>query len=451
MKKKVDLLKDDIVRLFIRFVASSVSGMIMVSLYIMADTIFIGRGVGSEGLAALNIAIPMYNILFATGLLLGIGGATALSVSIGQKQFKKVNIIFTHSIVTALFLGLLYTVAGSIFLEPLSYFLGASRENISLVKEYLRIMMMFSTSFVMVYALTPLVRNDKAPKLAMWSTIAGGFTNIVLDALFIFKFHWGMKGAAIATVISSLVSLGLLCSHFVVGGSSLKLQKLPIQTHILKRIFLNGVPSFIIEISSGMVIFTFNQVILSFIGEIGVSAYSIIANISLICIAMFTGIAQGVQPIISVNYGAKMMERANRVRNMGLVCAVILGMIFFMMGNLFPEKIVHLFTNETGELIDITVQGIHYYFIGFVLMGVNIVMGMYFQSIEASSYSTGISVGRGIGFVILGLVVLPRFFEMMGVWMTVPFAELATCILAVCLYAKQLKGSVKYRLDIKDY
>jgi putative MATE family efflux protein len=435
MSHKVDFLKDDIKKLFMKFLIPSIFGSVMVSMYILFDTIFVGRGVGSEGLAALNISIPMYNVLFASGLLMGVGGATALSISIGQKKYDKLNEIFTYSIGISFLIGALITILGSIFIDELCYFLGANTENFYLVKEYLRIVIFFSISFIMVNTLSVFIRTDKAPKLAMWGTIIGSVTNILLDAVFIFSFGWGMRGAALATVASSVLSLCLLVYyHFIRGNTKLRIIKPSFSFELLKRITLNGIPSFIIEISSGIVIFAFNSVLDSIIGTIGISAYSIIANISLICVAIFTGVAQAIQPIISINYGAQKLVRVNKVVRLGLSFAGVFGIVFFAIGILFPRPIVSLFNTDSVELMKITVRGINIYFIGFIIMGLNIVFGAFYQAIEYSMFSMIISVGRGIGFILIGLLILPRLISVDGVWATVPFAEAATLIIAVIVF-----------------
>jgi putative MATE family efflux protein len=437
MSHKVDFLKDDIKKLFMKFLIPSIFGSVMVSMYILFDTIFVGRGVGSEGLAALNISIPIYNLLFALGLLMGVGGATALSISMGQRKYDKLNEIFTYSVGIAFMAGVLITIFGSIFIDELCYFLGANAENFYLVKEYLQVVIFFSVSFIMVNALSVFIRADKAPKLAMWGTIIGSITNIVLDAVFIFSFGWGMRGAALATVASSVLSLCLLVYyHFIKGNSKLRIIKPSFSFELLKRIISNGIPSFIIEASSGIVIFAFNGVLYSIIGTIGISAYSIIANISLICVAIFTGIAQAIQPIISINYGAQKLDRVNKVVRLGLSFAGVFGILFFTIGVLFPRPIVSLFNTDSAELMRITVRGINIYFIGFIIMGLNIVFGAFYQAIEYSMFSMVISISRGVGFILLGLLILPRALSVDGVWATVPFAEAVTLIIAVTVFSR---------------
>lgn len=442
MKNKYDLVEDNILKLFFKFLGTSTTGMIMVSLYILFDTIFVGQGVGKEGLAALNIALPAYNLLFGTGTLLGTGGATAMAVSLGSKDKDSAQRAFNHSLVLGIIMGIIYTVIGLLFMDKICYFLGAGPETLPLIKEYLGVVIPFSWSFLMVYNLSIIVRNDHGPKRAMIAMAAGGITNAVMDYVFVFPLGMGMRGAAIATVMSSLVSLSILLMHFIGGHSNLRITSLRLRFDFTKRIVSIGIASFIIEISSGLVIFLFNKQLLSMIGEIGVSAYSIIANVSLMCVAIFTGIAQGIQPIASINFGAKKYSRVYTIRKLGIISAAIFGMLFFILGLTIPETIVSAFTSEKGQIIDITKEGIKYYFLAFPIMGINIVMGSYFQSIEKTPYSTAISLCRGIIFTALGLKLLTLFLGISGIWLTVPMAEILTLIIiTVILYKEKLQRS----------
>ena len=242
------------------------------------------------------------------------GGSTALSISVGKNDIQESRRIFTQTIISAVIIGVIYSILGVIFKEKIAYLLGATKENISLVLSYLNGILLMSFSFMLVHTISSFVRNDNRPRLAMIATVIGGITNIILDYIFIFNFKMGMTGAALATSIASFLNLTILLSHFFSRKCSLKFIKVKFTVNRLSRILLNGTPSCIIELSSGIVIFIFNIAILNIIGDIGVSAYSIIANISLVCTAIFTGIAQAVQPIISINYGAKKLDRVKIVK-----------------------------------------------------------------------------------------------------------------------------------------
>lgn len=452
MSKRADLLNDDIKKIFIKYLIPSIAGMLGISLNILFDTIFIGRGVGSEGLAALSIAIPMYNVLGAVGLLLGIGGATAASVSMGQKEYDKVNEIFTTSIIISIFLGVIFTVFGVVFIDKLCYFLGATEEIFSLVKDYLGILMIFSCAFILSQVLAVFVRNDRNPKLAMWSVLIGNLSNVVLDYIFIMKLGWGMKGAITATVCSPTITLLLLSLHFIKGNNTLKVKinKFKFNIHTITRIFKNGTPSFIMEMSNAMIIFAFNNVIWRLVGSIGVSAYSIIANISLICAAIFYGISQAIQPIISINYGARKEERVYKSLKLAIMTAGIFGIIFYSIGLIFPEFIVSLFNNENAELMTMTAIGIKLYFMAFIFMGCNISMASYFQSIENARASSIVSISRGVVFILIGLMILPKFLGINGVWLTVVFAESISLIVSFVCFKRFKKSYTLKQVEVVE-
>lgn len=435
LKSIAEILDKDIRKIFWSYLIPSVGGMLGISLYVLGDTMIVGRGLGSQGLAALNISIPLINVFAGFGLLLGIGGATALSVSRGRGKGKKLNLIFTKSIVMSLVVGVALTLIRIFFLEKLCYFLGASEATLEMAKAYLGVLMSFSIPFLLNTTLTIFVRNDGAPELAMWSMLTGSILNVVLDYVFIFIFGWGMAGGALAIGLAPLTGLLILSTHFLRKQNTIKLVRLQLRPKIIGRIIANGGASFIIELSAGIVIFAFNRVILGLAGDLGVSAYSIVANLSLICAAIFAGIGQGVQPIVSVNYGAGKTERIYEAASLGLYVASGLGLVFYLIGLAFPEYLVSLFTGANTELMSVAVNGIRLYFLSFVVMGLNIVLTSFLQSKEQSRVSLFISLTRGLGLILICLAVLPKFMGLNGVWLTMPIAEGITLLLAVIISA----------------
>ncbi|MGE4284731.1 MAG: MATE family efflux transporter [Clostridia bacterium] len=429
LKKNYNLLDENIFVIFKKFVITSTSGMIMISLYILFDTIFIGQGIGQAGLAALNISIPIYNILFGTGILIGSGSATIMAISLGNKDMKGAQRAYEHSVCLGIITGIVYTFSGLMFIDQIAIFLGASTENMQLVKEYLGIIVSFSWSFVMVYNLAAVVRNDNGPKRAMLAMGIGGITNVIFDYILIFPLEMGMKGAAIATVMSSLVSLVILVWHFIGKHSSLKIKSMKLQQKLAGKILTIGMSSFIIEVSSGIVIFLFNKELLKTLGDIGVSAYSIIANVALMVTAIFSGIAQGVQPIASMNFGARKLDRVYKVRRYGIISAIALGVIFMLIGLIFPKAIIAAFTGEGGKIVDITEEGIKVYFLAFPIIGVNIVVTGFFQSIGQARYAMVFSLLRGIIFAAVGLKILSNMFGTIGIWLTIPVIETLTLVI----------------------
>ncbi|CEI73443.1 MATE family efflux transporter [Romboutsia hominis] len=439
MKDKESVfLNSDINKLFYKYLINSVLGMLAVSFCILADTMFIGQGIGSDGLAALNICIPIFNLFNGLGLLFGMGGATALSISRGKGEIVESQRIFTKSIIIAILVGITLSTLGKIFTEKIGYILGANISNIYMVKEYLSGVLIFSFSYILAHTTSAFIRNDHNPRLAMIATVTSGLSNVILDYLLIFIFDMGIKGAGLATSIASLINLLILLTHFISKKCSLRFIKFKINVKDISRILFNGLPSFIVEISSGIVIFIFNLKLLNIVGNIGVSAYSIIANVSLVAAAIFTGISQAMQPIISVNYGANKIDRVKRVRKKGLKTSIIVGLSFYIIGILFPQFIVGVFTSEKGQIVDITVNAIRYYFLAFIFMGINIVNGAYYQSMEHRILSNAISLSRGIILIVIGITILPIFLGVNGVWLSAVFAEVLTLIITyIYVYKKK--------------
>ncbi|MGL4774261.1 MAG: MATE family efflux transporter [Clostridium sp.] len=424
--KKVDILKDDINSLIVRYMIPSVAGMLGLSLCIFLDTFFIGRGVGNLGLAALNIGIPVYSLFSCIGLLFGVGGATALSVSIGKKNYSAANKIFTFSIISTFIIGIIITLFGTIFLEDIAWTLGATENTIELVKEYVGVLMVMALGFVMASVLNVFVRNDGNPKLSMWAVIAANLTNIVLDYIFIIPMGMGMRGAAIATSLAQIVAIIILLMHFILKKNNIKFVFTMDVFNYAHRIVSNGLPSLVLEISAGALIFIFNIVVGKISGDIGLSAYSIISNSALIVVAILNGIAQGIQPILSVNYGAENLERVLETYKKAKIVAFTVGAISFGIALAKPSMIVSIFSSSKGELLDITVLGLRLYFIAFLAMGINIVNVGFLQSIEKSKISTILSVLRGIVLVLIIISLFAYFLGLKGVWMTIPVVETIT-------------------------
>lgn len=432
--------KRDIRNTFLKYLIPSVGGMLGVSLYVLGDTMIVGRALGSQGLAALNISIPLINVFNGIGLLFGIGGATAISISRGREQYEEVNTIFSKSMTMALIIGILLTLIRMLFLDQLVYFLGASDETFQMSRDYLGVLMSFSIMFVLNSSLTVFVRNDGSPRLAMWGMLIGSIINVILDYIFIFKFHWGMAGGALATGISPMIGLTILSLHFLKNKNKMKFMIPNMNFNIIRRIIGNGSSSFIIELSAGIVIFSFNQSLARLTGDVGISAYSIIANLSLIFAAIFAGVGQGIQPIISYNFGANRMKNVYESVKLAIYTSLILGVSFYAIGYFFPDFLVSIFVKSDKELLDLTVRGIRLYFTGFVLMGLNITLTSFIQSKEYAKISLIISLSRGFVLIIFVLMILPNLIGIDGVWLTFPIAELLTTVLSIFQFKKFRKA-----------
>lgn len=437
---KENLLKENELKLVLRYIIPSIGGMVGMSLYIFADTFFIANGVGSLGLTALNISLPLYSIFTGTGLLIGIGGATIFSIAKGSGDKLKAESSFYISLKIGIILSIIYMVIGLLFSEEIAYLLGASDQTIEMVNMYIKTIFYFIGAFIINNILLAFIRNDGEPNLTMIAMLVSTLGNIILDYVFIYIFNLGMFGAAAATGFSPIVSMIILSTHFFKKNNTLKIKKVKITIIRINEILKSGISSFITEMSSGAVIFFFNIVVLKIVGDIGVAAYGIIANVALVAVSIFNGIGQGLQPLISVNFGAKRYDRLKNIIRNGLIIALGIGAVFYAIALIFPKEITMMFNSENiQELTDITVHGIRIYFSALVIMGVNMTIAIILQSVAKTKESALISIIRGFIAVIVGLIILPSIFGLDGVWFTVPLAEVITLIISIIMTFKYMR------------
>lgn len=422
---------------FRKYAVPSIIGMMVSALYAVVDGIFVGRGVGVGALASVNVAVPLVTLMIAITMMLTMGGSAVMSIKFGENKQKEGNDIFMQSLFSIIFIIAVLSITSVIFPYKIARFLGASPELIDGTAVYIRYYMMFGFGFAGSLALSAFIRNDGNPNLAMFSLTAGGVTNIVLDYIFIFKLNYGIAGAAVASGLGQLVSIAFLLTHFIRKKGSLRLYVPKFEKENIKRIFKAGVPEFIVQISPAISIFSFNIVIINRIGEIGVAAFSIISYISTVLIALFIGIAQGIQPLLSYNKGRGNYEKVDKIFKMGLKTnfissALIYGALFF-----FGDKIIAIF-NGDKTLINLTYNAIIIYAFSFVIASLNIINITYYQSIEKSKIANIISTSRGIIFPIFYLIVLPLMLGDIGIWVSIIIAELCTFFLVLYLiYVKK--------------
>lgn len=431
------LLTGNIYKPFAKYVSLNILSMIGLSCYILADTFFIANGVGAQGLTALNLVLPAFSLLTGTGMLLGMGAATRFAILKGEGQREKANCMFTYAMAVGAVLGIIYTVLGVVFAEDISRLLGAQGAILPVSAEYLRTLMIYSCAFVLNNVLICFIRNDHAPNLAMAAMITASLTNVVLDYVFIFPLGMGMFGAALATGIAPIISIAVLSLHFARGKNSFRLQKCKPDFKSIGGIFSLGFPSFVMEMSNGIVIIILNFVILGISGNMGVAAYGIVANLALVAVSVFTGEAQGIQPIISYNYGAGNVRNIKKTYRLALITALCLGILLYLSGILFTDQIVSVFNRDNDpQLLSLASRGVQLYFTVFLIMGINIVTVSFFSSTARPIQSFVLSILRGFAAVIPFAAALPAFFGLDGAWLCIPAAEAVTLLLSVILIKK---------------
>lgn len=430
--------RDSVSRLFFRYLFPSIMGMLVTSIYILADTIVIGKGIGIDALAALNIVLPIFNIFFGIGLLYGVGGSVLMSVARGSGNIQTGQMYFTVSLILNILTSIVCTVLLFIYIEPLCHFLGATDVTMPYVKQYAPYVILGLSAFSCSSFLQTFVRNDGAPSLAMAGVITGGVLNIILDIVFVFPLGMGMRGAAIASVIGAGTTALIVSFHFFSKRNGLRLSFHGFSLRQIWKIMQTGFVSFIIEICSGILMFLFNMQLLRYAGEVGISVYSIICNIAIIFICLSNGITQAAQPIISTNYGAGLHERIDRVRRLGVITAGGICIVPTLAGLIIPNAFTYIFLKPNEAILALSSSAIRIYFLAFVFLGINLFIVGYFQSTLKPQISLLLCLLRGLLLSGLFVLVLPLLWGVNGIWASVPLAECCTLLIAI-LFLKKTK------------
>lgn len=431
----MDLLRDKPRSLYWKYLGPSVSASLVTSIYILADTIMVGRGCGAEALAALNLVLPVFAVLYACGTLFGVGGGVLYSVARGHGDDERAQSMWSTATVLAAGVSLLLLAAGAAFFQPLCRALGADESNLDMVMEYARFVVYGAPAFVFSYFLQAFVRNDQDPKRAMAGVLSGAAVNIVFDYIFIFLLGLGLAGGAAATLLGNLVTVAVLLTHLRAPHNRLHFAKAAVRKERMGEIVLSGAPSFFIEAASGLITLTFNRQLLRYLGHAGVVAYGVVANYALVMQSLFNGVGQAGLPIMATNYGAGQRERVHQVRRMGLVTVLILACAAVACAYLIPQPMTALFVEPSEELLAYAVPALHIYFPAFLASGVNLFLTTYLQSIVRATPALVIMLLRGVFLPVAFAIALPMLFGGVAIFAAVLCAEAITCVLSVILAA----------------
>lgn len=424
---------------FFKYVFLNIWGQIGYSCYTMADTFFVSSDLGCKGLTALNLAFPMFCFMNGIGLMIGMGGGTCYSLAKSRRETQKANQIFTNAAHLTLAASVLFFFIGIFASESLVRLLGADDTMFTLTNTYLKVMLLFAPAFFTNNLLQCFVRNDGNPALSMASMITGSLSNVILDYIFIFPFGMGIFGSILATGLSPVISIIVLFPYFI----KRKNQFHYIRSFSLKKIsgiISNGIPPFVTEISSGIVMFLFNFIILHLKGNIGVAAFGIVSVISLVVIAIYTGLSQGMQPVLSLNHGAGNQKNVDKIRTYALTTAFLLSVILYVTLFFGAGPIALVFNSEKDTLLQVlAIPGIRLYFLACPFIGYNLVTATYLISTEHPRPAQIISVSRGILVLIPVAFLLSATFGLTGVWCTYPVTEAIVAIIAFIMHRKILQ------------
>lgn len=417
---------------FFQYTSLGMLSMMGTSLFILADTFFIANGIGTDGIAALNIVLPAISIFNGLGWMLGVGGATLFSIAKARGEIEEGRANFTLTLVLGILVSLIFTGLTLFFAEPILRFLGASGHILDMSASYYMVIMRFTPLFILNNLLITFIRNDTNPKLAMIGLLAGGGTNIILDYIFIFPMNMGMRGSAIATAASPVVSMLVLSTHLRNDERQLAFESFAGKIKNIWSIFSIGFSSFLNEFSSAIVMFLFNLILLRLVGNIGVSAYAIIANMNIVVIALFTGMGQGFQPLVSQYYGGGKRFEVKQILKYALGASIVFGLVIFMIGFLFSDGIVSLFNNKQNQqLAELAGPGLVFYFSSFIFTGINFAVIYFMSAVGRSRASLIISLLRGMLLIVPVLLVLSNWLGVIGVWLTMTIVEILTLLVSL--------------------
>lgn len=418
---------------FSKYVSLSVLGMIAISCYILADTFFVARSLGTNGLAALNLAIPAYNFIHGTGLMLGMGGATRFSICKSRGDGRLADIMYTNTLYLAAVFSALFMAAGLFGAEFIASLLGADPAIFDMTATYLQVLLLFSPAFILNDIFLCFVRNDGNPQLAMLATVTGSLANIVLDYVFMFPLGMGIFGAVLATGMSPALGIAIMAVHWARPAKGFHLARTGPHGESIRLNLALGFPSLLAQLSSGIVMIIFNAIILRLEGNTGVAAYGVVANISLVVASIYTGIAQGGQPLISREYGRGRRDSERLFLRLSLTSMAVISAAVYLVIFLFAGPIAEIFNSEgNAQLQEIAVSGLKLYFTSVVFMGYNTVISTYFTSVERAVPAHIVSLLRGLILIVPVAFLLSALWGMTGVWLAFPATEML--VAAVGLY-----------------
>ena len=425
-----------------RFALPSIVMMVFTSIYGIVDGTFVSNFVGKTPFAAVNLVWPFLMILGAFGFMIGTGGSALVAKTLGENKKEDANRYFTMLITLVVILGILLTIFGLIVVRPLSYALGARGQMLEDCVTYGRTLMIFNTAFMLQSVFQSLFITAEKPRLGLIMTVAAGLTNMVLDALFIAVFKWGLVGAALASGLSQCIGGILPLIYFLSSKNDtpLKFVKTKMEGKVLLKACVNGASELMTTVSSSLVSMLYNFQLMRLAGQNGIAAYGAVMYVEFAFIAVFIGYSIGTAPIVSYHYGS---ENHNEVKNMlqkSFKIMSVLGITMMVLAQILASPLAKVFVGYDKKLFDMTVHGFRLFSFYFILAGINIYASSFFTALNNGMISAIISFSRTLGFETLAVIILPIFLQLDGVWLAITVAEICAFVISISfLIAKKEK------------
>jgi len=419
-------------KLLLQYSIPAIIGMTVTSLYNIIDSVFIGHGVGPLAISGLAITFPLMNLIIAFSTLVGIGGATISSIYLGQKDTEKTSAVLGNVVWLSVINGFCFGGLTLIFLDPILHFFGASPATLPYARDFMQVILMGNPIAFMFIGLNNVMRATGYPRKAMLTSLLTVFANIILAPIFIFHLNWGIRGAALATVISQSIGLTWILMHYLNRNTSVRFKPgiFKLKGRIIMSIFSIGMSPFLMNVCASTVVIVLNNSFMRYGGDLAIGAYGIVNRVLTLFVMIEIGVTQGMQPVVGYNYGALLFDRVRKTLRYALIAGVSIMTFGFLMSQLFPRVIVGMFT-DNHELTEFSKFGLRVTCLVFPLVGSQIIITNFFQSIGKAKVSIFLSLSRQLLFLIPFLLILPRFWGITGVWASMPMADFISFVITI--------------------
>lgn len=438
--REIELETKKISKLVWNYALPAIVGTMVNATYNIVDRVFIGQGVGALAISGLAVTFPVMNLTAALGMLVGAGASSRISINLGKKDPERAEKILGNSFLLTILLNVVFITLLMVFLEPILMAFGASEETYPYARDYLQIILPGNIFVTMTYSFNSMMRASGYPQKAMYTMLIGAALNIILDPIFIFVFGMGIAGVAWATIISMFIGMLFVMHHFTRKTTTLRLRKknMRFEKDILIAIVSIGLSPFFMQVAASGVAVLMNTSLKNYGGDLAIGAYGILMSLLMLITMFVIGLNQGLQPIIGYNYGAEIYERVKATFYYGIKIATIVTTLGFLFGVFFPRLFAQAFTSDL-QLLDLAENAMRISILAFPLVGFQVVISGYFQSIGQAKKSIILSLSRQLIFLIPSIIILPRMFGLDGVWAATPVSDFLASLLAFTFFIRQRK------------
>lgn len=437
---------ENISKLLLQYSIPAIIGMTITSLYNIIDSIFIGHGVGDIAFAGLSVTFPLMNLVVAFCVLISSGGATISSIRLGQKDKEGATKVLGNTLMLCLVNSVLFGGISFLFLDPILLFFGASHDTLPYARDFMQVILLGTPITYVMIGLNNVMRATGYPRKAMLTSMVTVVANVIIAPIFIFLFDWGIRGAALATVLSQLIGMIWVVKHFRNPESFVHFRPgfWKIERRIVGSIFSIGMSPFLMNVTACAIVILINNTLLKHGGDTAIGAYGVINRLLMLYVMIVMGLTMGMQPIVGYNYGAQKIDRVKQTLRLGIIVGVLITSSGFLICELFPHTVSAIFTGSNSQ-IEMASTGLRICTIMFPLVGAQIVISNFFQSIGMVKISIFLSLSRQLVYLLPGLLILPATYGVEGVWISMPISDglaFITAVIILMVYSKKL-GQVK--------